>query len=211
MGAVALGEQRGEFRQLVVAFDQRGARADACDQPRIQRPDCGRDRRIVRIDQQRASEVRVGRVPGEVDFRHRIAGKGIEVGRGRIAEIVRADIDVVDVEEQAATGAARELGEKIGFVPRMPVDTQIVRGIFDGDAPAERILRAGDIFGNALQRFGGARKRQQVRLVGAAPAAPGEVFRYQPGLDPLGERREAREMASVGGCVGGERQRDAVQ
>ena len=81
----ALGQQLVESGQVVVALDQRRARPDARDQPLVERPDLGRDRRVVRIDQQRVAELRIRRVAGEVNLHHRVAGKRIEIGLGRIA------------------------------------------------------------------------------------------------------------------------------
>ena len=60
-----------------------------------------------------------------------------------------ADIDVVHVAQQAATGAVGQLVQEIDFIPIVPLNTQLMRGVFDGDAARQRVLRTRDVAGDA--------------------------------------------------------------
>ena len=66
----------------------------------------------MRIDQKRRAERRVRAVAGEVDLGDRVAGERVERRARVVAEVARADEHVVDVEEQAAAGPARQLGQE---------------------------------------------------------------------------------------------------
>ncbi len=123
----------------------------------------------MRIDQQRGAEIGVLRVAGEVDFHDGIAREGIDIICRGVNHVVRADMDVVDVEQQPATAAARQFPQKIGFAPIVTVEFQVMRWVFNGDATLQCILRARNVVGDARQCFGAAREGQQVGVVGAAP------------------------------------------
>lgn len=86
-----------------------------------------------------------------------------------------------------------------------------MRGIFDGDAPLQGILRAGNVAGDARQRRTGTRERQQVGVVGAAPGRPGEVFGYQRRLNAPRQRGQSLQMRRVRFGIRGERKRDTMQ
>ena len=148
---------------------------------------------------------------GEVYFHHPLARKCIQVGLGGVSEIVRTDVHIVHVEQQAAAGAAREFLEEINLVPGMAVDFQVVRRVFDSDALLQRVLRPGHIVGNSRERLAGARKRQQVGVVGAAPGGPGEMLGDQCGPDAPREPGQPCEVLRIRFGIGSERLGDTVQ
>ncbi len=207
----ALGEQIVEGGEVVVALDQRRTRADARDQALVETPHGRRDRCIVRVDQQRVAQRRVGAVAGKVDFVDQRAGKPVDVGLRGEAHVAAADEDVVHVEQQPAAAAPREFGEKIDFVQFVLVHAQVVRRILDGDPPPERFLHAVDVVADARERLRVARKRQQVGMVGAAPGRPGEVLGDQRRLESIDQGGQSRKVCRVGFGIGRQRHADAVQ
>ena len=212
--ALALAQQLVERRQVVVALDQRRARADARDQPLVERPDRRGDRRVVRIDQQRSAERRVracGRRDGSPSPSS--PGNASMIGLGANAEVARADVHVVDVEQQAAAGAARELGEEIDLVPVVAVDSA-------GSATDSRCaIRRPSASCARVDVVGDARKR----LARCAETAAGRDGRRRARCDQArcsemsaGSMRSTSaasraRCAAIGRRVGRERQRDAVQ
>ena len=117
LGAVPLGKQLGEVGQVAVALDQRRARTDAGDQAFEQRPHILAYGRVVAVDQKRA--LGIERMARKVDFVDEMRGDLAKPGRRVEADILRADRDIVDVDQQATAAAARELGKKTGLAPAM--------------------------------------------------------------------------------------------
>ena len=105
-------------------------------------PPCRRHRRIVCIHQQRRTEIGIRGMAGEMDFHHGLGGKGVDIVFRRTADVARTDIDVVDVEQQAAAAAAREFAQEVDFAPGMAFKLQVMRGVFHGDAPLQCVLSA---------------------------------------------------------------------
>ena len=181
---------------IAVALDQRRARADAGDEGFVERPDVSLTGCVVAVDQQAA--VGVERVPGEVDFADQIGGNGVEPGRGVEADIVRSDRDIVDVDQQAAAAAPRELGEEARFAPAVVAEREIMGRILDQDLAAERVLDAADVGGAARQDFVGPRHRQQVGEAAAVEARPGEMLGHQRRLEPVDQPLQRGEMVAIG-------------
>ena len=76
--------------------------------------------------------------------------------------IGRADEDVVDVEQKAASGPPDDLGEKLGFFDRRFGEGDVGRGIFEQDRPAERALRLIDMLTDPDQRLVVVRQGQEI-------------------------------------------------
>ncbi|MCY1188197.1 hypothetical protein D9M73_292730 [compost metagenome] len=85
-------------------------------------------------------------------------------------------IDVVDVQQQATTGATCQFVKKVDLVPVMALQLQVMTGVFDGYTPAQYLLASLDVFSDALQGFFAAGKWQQVWMVVPLPGGPGQVL-----------------------------------
>ena len=120
------------------------------------------------VDQQ--VERRIGGVARKVDFAGQRGRERVEPVVGVKAQVMRADRNVVDVEQQPAAGAAAQFGEKVDLAPFVPVEREIVRGVLDQDRAPQRRLRGVDVAHDLRQRQGGSRKRQEVGK--AVPTAP---------------------------------------
>src|SRR5215472_1555244 len=105
-GARGLVDEDGEGRQVGVPFDQSGDRAKSRQRLGIELPDLGDDAFAVIVDAQRAAALELtNAVAGEVDLADRGRRQSGEVDRRVPAVVAGADIDVVDVAQDAATGA----------------------------------------------------------------------------------------------------------
>ena len=149
---------------------------------------------------------------GEVDLGHPIGRKGIDIALGREAGVAGADMDVVDVEQQGAAGAARDLGEELDLAPLVAVDRQVVRRVLQRrSVRPSASCTCGDVGADRGQRFAAARKGQQVGQVVRAAPRPGEMLGDQRRLDPPHQRGQAGQRLRIRRLGAGERQRDAVQ
>ena len=131
-------------------------RAIACA---IKRPHRRGDRRAVSVDQTGAARVE----SGQVDLGDRVAGHRREKSVRVEAVVDRVDIDVVDVEQQFAAGAARDGCDEIPFAHRVVIETHIGRHVFDQQRPRERVLNGVDALADQCERLLGERKRQAGR------------------------------------------------
>jgi len=100
-------------RQVRIPFDERGYAAEACDGGFVQRPDTGRDPRVVRVDVQFMALGNSRAVSGEMNFLHRLVRQTREVFVCVEPVVERAHEDVVHVEQDCAAGLARERSEEI--------------------------------------------------------------------------------------------------
>src|SRR5664279_2167153 len=106
-----LVEQDLERRDIGVPLDQRRPGTEASDRVPIERPYRRGDPGAVGIDQ--AGPARIE--SGEVNLGHRVRGHCRDIG-ARIEPVIdRVDMDIVDVEEQLAAGAAGNGGDEIPF------------------------------------------------------------------------------------------------
>jgi hypothetical protein len=97
LGACGLRGERGEGRNIVVAFDQRRHRSAARDGASIERPHGLGDRRAVGVDQEpRVFVVAVFSKPGQMDLADPIEREGVDIGHRLEAVINGGDIDILE-------------------------------------------------------------------------------------------------------------------
>src|SRR5438105_697641 len=105
-----LGMHRREVRNLRVPLEQRPRLvAESIDRVRVKRPHFVDHRTDVRVDDVCA----VIRMTSEVILRDGAARNGVDVRLRIEAVVVRADVDVVDIEKQLASGQLDEAREKV--------------------------------------------------------------------------------------------------
>ena len=93
--------------------------------------------------------------------------------------------NVVDVEQEAATGAARQFADEIGLGHRGMLENDIGRGIFEKDGAADPLLHLIDVVGDALERRRRIGKRQQVIEVCRIMGRPRQMLGYERRLVAL--------------------------
>src|SRR5450631_3315957 len=99
---------------------------------RVERPDCLSNRRSMGVDQQRGADV-VGFLvmPAKMDFLHPIERKQVKIFQRLSAVVPCRDEDVVDVEQQTASGSLRYLAEEIDLRNRALGKRNVGRRIFE--------------------------------------------------------------------------------
>jgi hypothetical protein len=123
----------------------------------------------------------------------------------------RAHVDVVDVEQETAVGAAGDLAEKLPLGHRRVGVAEVARDVLDQDPAPEPVLHAAHALHHVRERLLGIRQRQEVVRVVPADAPPAEVVRDPRRLDAVGEVRELGEVGVIQRIGRTERQRHAVQ
>lgn len=116
VGLFSFRQQHAERRQLIVPFDQRRHRADACQYLFVELPHGVIDGRTVVIDQQAVAQaVSVFGETGQMNFTHGVQRQGIDLGEWVELVVDARHVDVVHIQQQAAPGTANDLAYEIGL------------------------------------------------------------------------------------------------
>ena len=162
MGAVAFLHQFGEGRDVAITFDQGWARTDPGYERIIETPNIVGHRGIVTVDEQGALGVEC--VAGEVDFTHAFGGNGVEPF-GRVeADIMGADYDVVDIDEEAAAAAPCTSEQTL------PVNKRRTRSISTRSIPIPTMLTRTAAGSTRIRRTAGANPEPRGTLRGRGRA-----------------------------------------
>src|SRR5579875_1414436 len=171
-GALGLIEQDLEFRQIGIPFDQARDRAEPRQRLGVERPDLGNDARAVVVDTQPQTPSDLWHAgPREMDLAERRAWQRCEIGARIPAVIAGADVDVVDVAQDAAAGAGGHRGEKFPFRDRRMPPAQIGGRVLDQDVTFEKGLHPIDMPADDVERLFGQRQRQKIGEIAPADNA----------------------------------------
>src|SRR5258705_7593804 len=140
LSLLRLAEQHGKLRQIRVPVGQGRYRTELRERGAIEAPHGLGDARPVVVDQNRAAVNVVRGVPGQMNLADRAGLHGIEVLAGILVEVAGAHVDVVDVQQDAASGTAAELEGELGPREAPSAGGQIACPVFDEKPPAERLL-----------------------------------------------------------------------
>ena len=190
--------EHGPVGNVAVPFDKRRDRAASADHDVEELPDRVGDRAVMAVDQQKvALVVRLLGMPGEMDLAHMLERKIGEIGERGVAVIGGRDEDVVDVEQQAASGAPDKLADEIRLAHRRFREDDIGRRVLEQDRAADRLLHLVDVIGDARKRRLRVGQRQQIVEIGRVVGRPGEMLGNKRRLVAIDERLEAPEMRLV--------------
>src|SRR5258707_4402760 len=139
---MSLVQQDLERRKVGVPLNQRGYRAEASKRRGIERPDRLYDPGAVVVDQN--AHILGDVMAGEVDLADRIDRECLEVRERIELEIPRADVDVVDVAENAAAGSTGNRGQELRLGDRRIPVAEVGGRVLDQEPSAERPLRLID-------------------------------------------------------------------
>ena len=103
---------------------------------RVERPDRLQHRAVMGVEQMGAAVARAG----EMDLDDALGRQRLDIMAGVEAVVEGADIDVVDVEQQAAIGVFREPAEILPFRHLRAGELEIGAGIFEDQRPPEPVL-----------------------------------------------------------------------
>src|SRR5262249_25455519 len=145
-------------------------------------------------------------VTGKVDLADRGGRQGSEIFRGLPAMVGCADINIVDIAQDPATGVQRDGGEKFPFWDRRMAEAQIRCRFLDKNPALQIVLRLIDMPADGRKRLFGQRQGQQVSEVDPTGDAPREVLGDQCRLDPLHYPKNAVKMARVEPLAAAQRQ-----
>src|ERR1700733_3580139 len=132
------GFEHRPFRNMTVPLDQRRNRAASPDDDLEELPHRVGNRAVMAVDKQKIAFViglfRMSRQMYLADMFDREVG---EITKRGIAVIGGRDEDVVDVEQQAAAGAAYQLANEVSFPHRRLAKHDIGGGVFEKHWPAD--------------------------------------------------------------------------
>src|SRR5216117_1296134 len=139
-------EQHRERRHVGVPFDERRHAPEECQRLGVKRPHLLRNARAVVVDADRAPVLEFAHlVTREVDLADALRRQGVQIAPRIEAVVAGAYEDVVDVAQDAASGALGECRDEFPFGDlRMPV-AQVRRGVLDKYSAPERLLRSLDV------------------------------------------------------------------
>ena len=120
-----------------------------------------------------------------------------DIGRGIPAVVMGADTDVIDVAQDAETGAGCDRRHELPFRNNRIAEGDVGRGVFDQDASPQMGLRLVDVAAHDFKRFLGHWQGKQIGEVSPTDDIPGDMLGHQAGLDPLGNLPDALEMRRI--------------
>src|SRR3546814_19009987 len=106
---------------------------------RVQGPDRIADRCIMGVDQQATARC-IDRVTGEMNLLHAAERQPIEKSAWIKTVVVAVDVDVVDVEQYAASRLGHDRGQELPLAEFIAVKTPVDRHVLEPERPAERVL-----------------------------------------------------------------------
>src|ERR1700751_4406605 len=160
LGLVRVVQQDLERGKVGVPLDQRGDRAEAPKRRGIELPDGLCDPGAVVVDQN--VHVLRGVMAGEVDFADRLYRQRFEIGDRVEPEIPRADVNIVDVAEDAAAGLTGDFGYELCLRNRGMAVAEVSRWVLDQQPPGERLLRLLDVIAEDIEALLGIGQRKKV-------------------------------------------------
>ena len=163
------------------------------------------------VDQQALAGGFVDGEPGEMDFPDQLVRNRVEIGFRVDADILGADMDVVDVDKQAAPGPFRRLDDERHLVHFPVRQNEVIGRILDQDRPPQRLLHLVDIVAQAVEARPAEARRQQVGEPQPVMRGPGDVFGNEPWIETLDQPAERLQMVRVEPFGPAEGHADAVQ
>ena len=105
---------------------------------RVELPDGLKDRMIVRVE----NVFLELRVAGDVNLRDAVGGHCVHVSQRIEAVVLRRDVNVIDVEQDAAVGALDDFVQKLPLGHFRDVILGVARDVFNDDGNFEEVLHA---------------------------------------------------------------------
>ena len=131
--------------------------------------------------------------------------RGVDVGQHRFdchAVVDAVDVEIVEVQQDAAAGAARECSQEgafgdglLGIDQRAAID---IRGdVFNQQRPLESVLRAHDVGAHEFERLAGIGQGQQVVDDLGTAAVKAQVLGNGGGRHGIGQRGNGTHVVNV--------------
>ncbi|CFP30612.1 Uncharacterised protein [Bordetella pertussis] len=149
-------------------------------------------------------------VAGEMDLAHRRQRQARQVGARVEAVVDRADVHVVDVQQQSAAGARDQFAQELRLVDVRGLEAHVGGGVFEQDGLAQALLELVDVGADAAQRRIVVHDGQQVVEIAAIVARPGQVLGDAVGRIAALQLAVPRQQARIERVVPAQRQPDPV-
>src|SRR6516164_4144524 len=150
---IRFGNEHRQGRNIGIPFDQRGPRAETPQGGSVETPHRFRHVRAVAIDPYRVLSDAVDHMTSQVKLLYRSRRYPIKVG-ARVEPVVhRADVEIVDVEQNAATGPVNERRQEFPLRDLRAGEPKIARDVLDKDLALEIVLHLTDTVCHVMQRF----------------------------------------------------------
>jgi hypothetical protein len=111
--------------------------------------------------------------------------------------VAGGDVDIIDIEQNAAVGPFHDLAQKFPFGHFGNVELGVAADVFHRDGHFQEIARLADFAGGDFGGGQGVRHGQQVVRVTAIHAAPAKVVRKPRRVGPFDQALEFLEMLPV--------------
>src|SRR5882724_5392608 len=199
-------------RDIAVPLHQRRDRSALPDDDLEQFPYGVCDRAIMTVDQQYVSLVVVlFGMTGEMNLADARERKIREIFARREAVIGGGYEDIVDVEQQAASGTPGNRADEVRLAHRRFAKGEIGRWVFKQERPADRLLHFVDMIADPAECRLGVGQRQQIVEIDGLMRRPGEMLGDQRRLVARNEVPEASQMRLVERLRSADRHAHAVQ
>ncbi|OFA09152.1 hypothetical protein DUPY_01440 [Duganella phyllosphaerae] len=186
----SLFHQHHQRRNIGIPFDQRWHGAEAFQRSLVELPDRRGHGSAVVVD----DCLRRYQVTAQVQFAHRGGRDRLQGGQRIFAVVALVDIQVVDVEQQAAAGARGQRRQELRFAHAVPVEPGVGGHVLQQQLPLQQVLHLVHAFAQQVERGGVQRQGQQVVQVAVAYRAPAQVFGHQARCDAAHQCAHALEM-----------------
>jgi hypothetical protein len=153
-----LAQQLRQRRDVEITFQQGREHAEMRIGGIQQLPDRVADRRGMRVH---AQVLGLDVMPGDMRIDDALARQRLEEGQRVVAVVDAVDVDVVDVQQQAAVGALQHRQQEFEFAHPC-ARRGVVRDVLHRDRPLQDVLHAADARGDIFDRLGGEGNRHQV-------------------------------------------------
>ena len=129
-----------EGGNAVIPFEERGGVADAVDGAIVEFPD-GIDHRVIVSVQDIFA---IFGMAGDVNLRDAMRGDAVDVDGGIETVILRRDVDIIDVEQDAAIGALDDFVEEFPLGHFGDVKFGVAADVFDDNGNFQEIAGFAD-------------------------------------------------------------------
>ena len=195
-----------EGGDVVVPFEESCGGAYALDGAGVHVPDGVEDRVVVRVE----GVLFELRVAGDVNLGYAVGGYAVYVLHGIEAVVLRGDVDVVDVEEDAAVGCVNNFVQELPLGHLGLVELGVAADVFYGDGDFKEVLHFADAGGGSTNGLKGVGEWEEIVGVAAVDASPAEVVGEPWRFGAPGEVFESLEVFAVERLSGAEVHGDAV-
>ena len=161
---------------------------------------------VVSVDEMTAEIA----VAGEMKLAHSGFRDGLQVGQRVEAVIDAADVDIVDVEQDGAIRALRDLAQEFPFAHLGGVEGQIARDVLQQDLPPEGVLHLTDSRHDRSERLLRVGQGQEIVQVASVDPGPAQMIGNPMRFDACRKRANSGEIVEVDGIGAADRQRHAV-